>query len=215
MADWNRIQGIATATSGVTSWNVSFTSPVGNPAVVVGAVLLDTGKTLTSVTDDKGNSYTVFNSHDDGILYTASFRSTGLLTNGPQTLTFTPSAATSNEWSVQDEFSPPTGASSISTDGATSQFNATGTSFVPFTTSLSDDLVYAVAMSDGSSTHGASFNAGTGDGTARNSEWGIQSAPGSVTMNLAAQATHFWGPAFAVNAQVSASTITLMAAQLL
>src|SRR5258706_11881923 len=212
MADWNRVQGIATITGGVTSWNRAFAAPVGvggNPAGIIGAVLLDTGKTLLSVTDDKGNSYDIFDSHDDGILYTVAFKSSGLITNGPQTLTFIPSAATADQWSVQDEFSPPTGAINISVDGSSNQFNSNGVNFLPFATALPGDLVYAVSMSSGISTHGAAFNAGTGDGTARCSEWGIQSTPATVTMNLATQTNAFWGPAFALSAQFPVNVILM------
>ncbi len=199
MTDWTQIQGVVNTAGGVTTVNESFASTIANGNIVVGAVLLDAAFTLTSVTDDKSNAYTVFDSHDDGSLYTVAFRSNGFLTNGPKILTYNFSGATGNQWMVQDEFQPPTGATAVSVDGSSQTSNSAGTSFASFSTSLSDDLVYAVAMSSGTSTHGTSFNLGTGNGTARCSEWGIQSSPGSVTMDLATQTNHFWGPAFAIN----------------
>src|SRR5258706_8852852 len=199
MTDWTRIQGVVNTAGGVTSVGEAFSSTVANGDIVVGAVLLDHGFTLTSVTDDKSNVYSVFEPHDDGALYTVAFRSNVFLPNGPKILTYNFSGATGNQWMVQDEFQPPTGATAITVDGSSSTFNSAGTSFASFNTSLPDDLVYAVAMSSGTSTHGTSFNLGSGNGTARCSEWGIQATAGSVTMDLATQTNHFWGPAFAIN----------------
>src|SRR5258706_5258194 len=204
MTDWTRIQGVVNTAGGVTSVGEAFSSTVANGDIVVGGVLLDTGFTLTSVTDDQSNAYTVFDSHDDGVLYTVAFRSNSFLTNGPKIITYHFSGATGNQWMVQDEFQPPTGAIAISDDGSSQTFNSAGTSFVSFNTSLTDDLVYAVAMSSGTSTHGTSFNIGTGNGTASCSDWGIQSSPGSVTMNLDTQTSSFWGPAFAINSGIVA-----------
>src|SRR5258706_15975823 len=208
MTDWTRIQGVVNTAGGVTSVGEAFSSTVANGDIVVGAVLLDHGFTLTSVTDDKSNVYTVFEPHDDGTLYTVAFRSNGFLTNGPKILTYNFSGATGNQWMVQDEFQPPAGATSITVDGSSSTFNSAGTSFVSFNTALTDDLVYAVAMSSGTSTHGTSFNIGSGNTTARCSEWGIQASPGTVTMNLETQTNHFWGPAFAINGGTSAPAPT-------
>jgi hypothetical protein len=102
---------------GATTVNVGLTSPVGSGHNLVGAVLLDTGATITGLTDDKGNAYTVFNTDDGGALYIAAFRSNGFLTNAPQTLTFTVSPATTDQWFVVDEFVPPTGSTVLIVDG--------------------------------------------------------------------------------------------------
>jgi len=204
MTDWSRIQGIANRPNGPVPnpLNLAFGSTVPIGDGVVGAVLMDTGVTLTSVTDDKGNGYTIFAPHDDGILSFAAFRSNGFLTNSPKTLTYTTSggATLSTFWQVQDDFQPPTGATLFSVDGSSVTFNSGGTSFTNFSTTSPDDLAYAAAFSSGTSTHGASFNQGSGDGTQVCSEWGIQAAAGTVTMNLATQAGSLWGPAFALNA---------------
>ncbi len=154
MTDWTFIQGVVNTAGGVTTVNESFASIIVSGDIVLGAVLLDAGFTLTSVTDDKSNAYTVFDPHDDGTLYTVAFRSNGFLTNGPKILTFNFSGASGNQWMVQDEFQPFTGATAISVDGSSQTFNSAGTSFASFNTSLPDDLVYAVAMSSGTSTHG-------------------------------------------------------------
>ncbi|SRR5258706_555128 len=196
MTDWNRIQGVVVTSNP----NNVFPLTVTNGSGVVGGVLLDTGFTLTNVTDDMGNSYIIFDEHDDGVLYTTAFKSNGFLTNGPKTLTFTHSAGSpSNWWIVQDEFQPPTLATAFNLDGSSTTFNSGGLSFASFNTSLPDDLVYAVCMSSGTASHGAGFNIGTGDPGPRVSEWGIQTSPGTVTMNLASQSGSFWGPAFAIN----------------
>src|SRR5712675_2291269 len=111
MTDWTRIQGKTVQNSGT---SLTFTSAVTSGNIVVGGCLLSTGFTLNSVTDDKSNAYTVFNTHDDGTLYTASFRSNGFLTNTPITITYTLSGSPGNDWFVQDEFQPPTGSTSLS-----------------------------------------------------------------------------------------------------
>ena len=205
MVDWTHTQGAQDSAAGNTS--VSFLAAVASGAVVVGAVLLGTGLTLTNVTDDKSNAYTIFESHDDGGLYTAAFRSNGLLTNGPTTLTYTTSAAPGTFWKVQDEFAPPTGATgAVSVDGSSSSFADAGTSFNSFTTTLSDDLVYAVAMVSGTATHGAGFNVAQGDNTARMAEWGIQATAATVTMTTGANGGNFWGPAFGIHVAAVATT---------
>ena len=206
-ADWTHTQGTQDSTAGTTS--VAFGAAVTSGNIVVGSVLLNTGLTLTNVTDDKSNAYTIFESHDDGGLYTAAFRSNSFLTNGPTTLTYTTSAAPSTFWKVQDEFAPPTGSTSLSVDGSSSTFNSTGTSFTSFTTTLSDDLVYAVANVSGTATHGAGFNVAQGDGTARMAEWGIQATAATVTMTTGTNGGNFWGPAFGINSAVSTVTCPL------
>lgn len=200
MADWNRIQGTTSQSPAGNTLTKAFAATVANGDVVVGAVLLNTGFTVT-LTDDQSNAYTVFSSHDDGTLYTAAFVSAGFITNGPKTLTYTAhgTGTTANFWVVQDEFAPPSGAATLSVDGSASAFNTSGSSFPSFNTGLTDDLVYATAFSSGTSTHGSSFNQGSGDGTAVCSEWGIQTSAGAVTMNLATQTGSMWGPAFAIN----------------
>jgi|SRR5882672_208293 len=203
MADWNRVQGATTTTP--VGGALSFASPVGNGGIVVGAVLLDHAVTITSITDDQGNGYTVVVSHDDGTLDIYGFRSTGLIANAPVTVTVHTSGASGNFWIVMDEFSPPTGVTSISGDGSSVTFGSLGTTFTSFDTSLPDDLVWACALSSGTSTHGAGFTAGQGDGTNRTTEWGIQASPATVTMNLATQTSTLWGPAFAVNGIVAAA----------
>jgi len=202
MADWTRIQGVADATGGVTSKNVSFAGAITGGNIIVGGVLLSTGLTLTSVTDDKSNAYTVFQSNDDATLYSTGYRSNAIITNAPTTLTFTASASAGTFWTIQDEFSPPTGATgALTVDGSSSAANVAGgtdVAFPNFTTAKTDDLEYATAMVSGTATVGTGFNSGTGSGTARFSEWGIKTTAGTVTMLVTATG-NFWGPAFGIN----------------
>lgn len=201
MSDWSLVQAVNSQSPAGNTLTKAFTSVVSSGSIVVGAVLLNTGYTV-SVADDQTNPYTVFGAHDDGILYTAAFTSNGFLTNGPHVYTFTATgpATTGNFWVAMLEFTPPTGATLITVDGNSSVFNNAGTSFAALNTSLSDDLVCSVAFSSGAATRGASWNAGAGDTTQVCSEWGIQSGAGSVTMDLAGQSGNMWGPSFAINA---------------
>jgi len=122
------------------------------------------------------------------------------VTNAPTTLIYTHSAGTpTNFWKVQDEFSPPTGTTSISLDGSSMVTNSTVQVFASFATALSDDLVYGVAHASGTATHGAGTSAGQGDGTQRMSEWAIKAAPGTVSMNVTTAGGNWWGPAFGIN----------------
>lgn len=203
MADWSQVQAKNSQSPAGNTLILTFTSVVSSGSIVVGGVLLNTGFVLSTVTDDKLNAYTVFDSHDDGSLYVAGFHSNSTITNGPATLTYTATGTgtTANFWVAQNEFTPPTGSTGVITvDGSSTTSASGGTSFTNFSTSDSDDLVYAVSFSSGSSTHGSSFNAGAGDGTAVCSEWGIQSSAGTVTMTLATQTGSFWGPSFGINA---------------
>jgi len=203
MTDWSRIQGNVATFGGNAVVNFSFSSTILSGDIVTGSVLLNSGFTLNTVIDDKSNGYTVFDSNDNGTIYTAAFRSNTFLTNGPKTLTFTASGASSNYFVIMDEFQPPTGAIAISADGASVQVNSAGTTFPNFTTGGYDVLVYAVSFSPGgTSTHGVSFNIGTGDGTTICSEWGIRAIPAVVTMDLATQTASFYGPAFGISAGI-------------
>jgi len=202
MSDWNRIQGTPATGGGSATLTVILTNPIASGNGIAGGVLLDTGLTLLSVTDENGGAYTIFEQHDDGVLYTAAFKSNGFITSGAQHMIFTASAIPGNYWTITDEFQPPTGATMFAVDTSVSQFNSAGLSWPSFTTTTPDELVYAAAMSSGTSQHGAGFNLGSGDTTARCSEWGIKASPGSVTMDLASQSNHFWGPAFAIKAGV-------------
>src|SRR6266481_4597313 len=108
MTDWTQTQGRVATFGGNAVVNFSFLSTVSSGAIITGSVLLDTGITLNTVADNKSNSYTVFDSNDDGTVYTVAFRSNTFITNGPITLTFTASSAPTNYFVIMDEFQPPT-----------------------------------------------------------------------------------------------------------
>lgn len=205
MADWNRVQG--TKTTSPVANSLAFSASVGVGNVVVAAILLSTGFTLAegTITDDQGNPYKIVSSFDDGILNIYGIRSVGIITNGAKTLTFPPSGSPGTFWIVIEEFSPPTGTVTIASDGATITSNSAGLAFAAFNTTKPDDLVWAASLSSGQSVHGSSWTAGQGDSSSQTTEWGIQLTPATVTMDLASQNNHFWGPAFALNGASSAA----------
>jgi hypothetical protein len=179
---------------------------------VCGAVSYNRNHTLSSVTDDKGNSYNLETAIDD----TANGQKTcgfsrGNITNGPTIITATFADGTNARSIVVDEFY----FILASTDprdahGGQAMANSTGTGANAvtsgnFTTTVNGDLLYGVeanvsAGDDGSTTvsAGTTTNAtyaltGTDSGSSSNqaaqikSEWAVQSAASATT---AATFTH-------------------------
>lgn len=192
MADWTHVQGTNTTAGSGTSNSLSFA--VGNGNVVRGGVLLSHGSQVTKVTDDRNNVYRVTTDGDDGSgLYAALFRSVGLITNAPTTISVTCAPSSATFWIALDEFSPPTGTTAICLDGSQQLLSSTAASTANFQTLNPDDLVYAISFSTGVSTTGAGFTAGQGSGTGICSEWKIQAAAsGSVNATYATQTLTTW-----------------------
>lgn len=205
MTDWTRIQGITDATAANTS--VSFASTVSNGSIVVGGALFDPGLYMVSVTDDKGNLYDITAATGDTNWYTAGFKSRGLITNAPQTITITLSGTASGGfWKVIEEFSSPTGCSHISLDGTTCFTTYTSSSTQglnglvssPFQTLHSDVLIWGWSVFSGSISVGAGFSAGVSSGIII-SEWMIQSTPSTSNQLVwGTQTGDIWGCCFGV-----------------
>src|SRR5215467_2175866 len=177
---WSHVQfGQANNFSTVTSQPITI-SAVGSGNIVTGTVEVFSGSTLSSVTDDKSNSYTVV-PNDLGNGYYA-FYSTGLITNGPTTITanFTSSPGV---FLTVDEWAPPASTTAIALDGhvydasfVASPTDITGTAI---TTASSGDLVLSYSESN-ASIAGAGWTATSGGTSFIVSEFQVQSAAGSI-----------------------------------
>lgn len=193
---WTRVQGVAPADSGASSASsVSCTlgAAVGSGSDVLGMVSWDsTGVTLSSVTDDKGNTYaleaTVTNVAD-GQNYAAYSRTN--ITNAPITITANFSAGVDFRAVTAEEFSGGSTASTDERDGHTGQYQGTpgtGTDAVTsgnITTSVNGDLIWSGVGSraaDSSPAIGTSFTNGSGmqNNLRINTEYRTQSTAGSV-----------------------------------
>jgi len=158
--------GISADGTGTATTTVALTlSGIGVGNSVCGAVSYDSsgGATITSVKDNKGNTYTLGDTVNDAGNNQAltSFYLIGA-TNGPSTITATISVAVTFRRILADEFSGIT-----VNDGHTGQFQAapgTGTNAISsgsITPTASGDLIYGATVNTNGAT-GANFTAGTG-----------------------------------------------------
>lgn len=152
MTDWTRVQGADDDTTGL---SVSFGVAVTSGSIVWGGIGLNTGNALLSVTDDKSNIYDITAGGDDeAILAVFGFKSRGLITNGPTTITITTSIAVASFcFKAIEEWTPPTGTTAISLNGSTwfampsgGIQGLTNLQTSPFQTTLSDVLLAAVVF---------------------------------------------------------------------
>lgn len=205
LADWTHVRSAtANAVTGSSTPTLTITAPTSGD-VLVGNVQLDTGIYLESVTDNQANLYSVIGGSDNAIA-TFGYRSLGLITNGPTTLTFHLSAApSSTQQLVADEFTPPAGTSAISLDGTTA-FTFLGLAGAPSTTVASafqnihsDVLIYGAGYSPaGALTAGTGFTLAAASNN-EFSEWQIQSsASSSNSLSWASNPGDIWGVAFGI-----------------
>lgn len=203
---WVQGKGANSGAATPTTLAVTLTSAVASGNTVCGSVCYGTTTTLTSVTDDKGNTYNLETGVSDT---TNGQRTTGFslsnITNGPKTITATMTSGVGATSLVADEFS---GCGTGSTDqrdssahGAQWQTSpgtgANGVSSGPFTTVTNGDLLYGATSNDtgddtGTLTAGTTTNAtfaltstssGTSSGTCAmiKSVWASQSTAGAST----------------------------------
>lgn len=169
---FTRVQGGSNSFGGGTQTTLAVTiSAVGSGNCICGLLTWDngTGATLSSVTDDKGNSYnretTVLDTTDNQ--NTAAFSRTNI-TNAPTVITATFSVGADSLVMVLDEFSGGSTTSADERDGSAhgGQFQSspgTGTDAVTsgtFTTSTNGDLIWG--GSNNSNGTGAFATEGTG-----------------------------------------------------
>jgi hypothetical protein len=205
MTDWTRITG-ATNTTGGGSNTVTLTiSAVGSGNVIVGGILMGFTVFVQSVTDNQGNLYEITaesNDNNGGFpgLAAAGFRSLGLITNAPTSLTVTLTGTSTNFWVSYEEFQPPTGTTAICLDGTQIIVADTGSALPNMQTKNNDVLVWTVSFSTTLSTApGTGFTAGMGSGTQQCTEWKIQATPSNaVTIAYASQTGSTWSVAFGI-----------------
>lgn len=191
-----------------TSFNLAFPSTISSGSAVVGYVSYDDTVTLSSITDDKSNTYTVVDSVDDaGNGQKTSSFVLGNITNGAKTLTFNFSSTIGFGWAVIDEYSG-TLASSNPVDGTAHSgrlqagypSTTNGVTATAITTSVNGDLIWCGVCNTGGNPGADNWAAGTGF-TLRNnqsvgsffnslaSEDQVQSTAGSITASFTASQT--------------------------
>lgn len=215
---WTYVKGVQETSGSGTSASVSFASTVVSGDIVTGYAFLNgaSSNTVTSITDDKSNSYTVVNAVTTvgGFTWTGvAFWSGGALTNGPLTITVNSSFSTSNLWITLGEFTPPAG--TLSLDGNSSNKDNVGTTQPTagsFTTTVNGDLIYCAVFKAGGgiSGVGSGFTAGQGVTSDFADEFQTQTSAGSINPNWASSVGDQWTcNAFAIKAVTSSVTEAL------
>lgn len=192
----NFLSNAQTTVTGQT-FSVTLTNPVTSGNLVVGSFLVDDSCTITSIKDNKTNTYTQKSPQDDATnLIRSTLFELGNITNGPQTVSITISGAPCNGAMTLAEFSGGA-ASSDPSDGTTGQFqasvaaganNQTSTAII---TTTNGDLIVGNGVDDLTATApsaGTSPNAFTSITTAVNTtnisgmrlEYFVQSSSGSI-----------------------------------
>ncbi len=171
-----------------TTISLSFNAPVKPGSIICGMVSSNTGDVLNSVTDDKGNSYTLTPVMTDAPLLQQYY---GFFcigpTNTPTTITATFNSPLTWLRLGLNEFS-----GGISADGNAGQYNSTPAitqSSGPLTTTGNGDLVYG--FGGASQGPGAAFSAGanftisnvsnSNDSVNIADEWLVQQAAGPIS----------------------------------
>lgn len=218
---FTRVQGNA-ADSGNNSFaSISVTiSAVGSGNAVCGLVAWDNAgsPTLTSVTDDKGNTYNLETTKLDtaNAENMAAFSRTNI-TNAPVTITANFSTGCVFRKIIVDEFSGGSTASSDERDGAAhgGQFQnapGTGTDAITsgtFTTTVNGDLLYGACVGANTTavaSNGTSFSTGTQNTSsyAGQSEYRVQATAGSGTAATFTQAVDTQRIAFLISIKAPA-----------
>lgn len=206
---FTRVQGGGIDRSGSINSTASVTlgATVGNGNCICGYVSWDTstGANLSSVTDDKGNTYNLESAATD----TGNNQSMGAfsrtnITNAPQTITATLSVGADSFSVLLDEFSGGSTTSADERDGAAhgGQWQsspgtaADGVTSGTFTTSVNGDLLWGgtvVPPSTQIASNGTAFSTGTqqtGPFYSGQSEYRTQATAGSGTAATFTQATN-------------------------
>src|SRR5260370_21310667 len=127
---WTFVKGAQETSGSGTSASVSLSSAVTSGDVLACEAFLNgvSSNTISSITDDKSNTYSVVNSvtvtGGSGTWDTVAFWSGGALTNGPTTITVNSSTSLGNLWITCDEFTPPAGTLSLDRNATNSGFTA-------------------------------------------------------------------------------------------
>ena len=213
-----RVQGAGNHTTGVTTpATVSATlgAAVTSGNTVVGMVSFDvsTSTTLTSVTDDKGNTYSLETAITDaGVQRVVAF-SRSNITNGPTVVTANFGAPNGGVAIIVDEFSGCSTAGTDQRDGtahggqiqAAPGTGANAVSSGSFTTATGGDLVWSGtgstdtadqamgSVGTGFTTTGTSSGGSGGFDPQIFSEWLVQSSAGSIvgTWTASAGSAHY------------------------
>lgn len=184
---------------------LSFSNPVGNGNCVLGMITYDSTATLTSVTDDKSNTYHISDTATNGTdtVSTGQFYLANI-TNAPQTITCNLSGGANcsviiDEFSGVQNLTDPRDGHSIRASGTSNASAVTNAT----TTTVNGDLIYAAAASTAAGSAHITGAAGTGtileNYTAGSqppysvaSQWQIQSTAGSITPSYTCSATSRW-----------------------
>lgn len=144
------VQNANGGSAGAVTSTAATGSAIGNGNVVCGVVFWhNTSGTLTSITDDKGNTYTIVDKIQDaggGNFFNASFYLTNI-TNGPSTITANLNSSTTGAQITWDEYSGLSSGASLDGHNGQSQ-NSPGTgadaiSSGSFATAFNGDLIWA------------------------------------------------------------------------
>jgi hypothetical protein len=209
---WTNTQTTQETSGSGTSAQVSFASAVTSGNIVCVFAFcnnVSVTNTITSVVDDKGNTYSYVNDVGvtgvSGTWNTAIFWSGARLTNGPITITVNNSVSQGNLWINIDEFTPPAGTIGTDTSGGTGSDPSTPTTATTsaFTTTKAGDLIYAATFNaSAATTAGAGFTGLTGSGTDQMSEFLSQVSAGSTTATFGLGT----GAAYTINALALSAT---------
>lgn len=158
------VQNANGGSSGAVTSFAATGSAIGSGNVVCGVAFWhNTSGTLTSITDDKGNTYTIVDKIQDaggGNFFNASFYLTNI-TNGPSTITANLGASTTGAQITWDEYSGLSASATLDGHFGQSQSSpGTATDAISsgsFTTALNGDLIWC-----GGYTGGGTSVAGTG-----------------------------------------------------
>src|SRR5258708_4545908 len=187
---WPFVKGAQETTGSGTSASVSLASAIASGDVAVGLAFLNgvQSNTISSITDDKSNSYTVVT----GSLATTTsnwstilFWSGAALTNGPITLTANSSTSLTSFLLTYDVFTPPAGALSVDvSSGASGSTTANGSSSL--TTTVNGDLVYGGIFVTGVGTlaGGSGFTVTENNGSSFAAEFQNQSTAGTISVTF-------------------------------
>ena len=197
-----RVQGLGAENDSSSSTVAVTITAVGSGNAICGIVSCPSGATITSVMDDKGNTYNLETSVVDTF---EGHRSTAFsltnITNAPTVITGTISSNQSFKKIIVDEFSGGSTASSDERDGSAhgGQYQSspgTGTDGITsgtFTTTNNGDLLWGGCIGASNTTlasNGTSFSTGSSQATsyAGQTEYRVQTTAGSGTAATLTQA---------------------------
>jgi hypothetical protein len=192
---WTRVQGGANYSGAAAAASISVTlSAVGSGNALCGVLGWDIagGVTLTSVTDDKGNTYNLESVvQDTGYSEQFCAFSRTNITNAPTIITVNFSGSVDFRFLLVDEFSGGSTASSDERDatahgGQIQLAPGTGTDAVTsgtFTTTQNGDLIWGATVDTNTDTVGTGFTTGTTENTdfSKQTEYRTQATAGAGT----------------------------------